>query len=374
MPFIDNENIVSTYEGNSNLLWADRYGKQLRVEDLWVKQCGNSHTGSFKDLGMTVLVSVVKQMMADGEPIDAVACASTGDTSAALGAYCAAAGHPLGGAAAQEQGLDRRSSCSRWPTARSCSRSTPTSTAAWRWCRRSPRSSAIYLANSMNSLRIEGQKTVAIEIVQQFDWEVPDWVVIPGGNLGNVHALGQGFLMMQELGLIQKLPRICLAQAERANPLYRSFLNDFETFEPITARADAGQRDPDRQPGQRQARRSARCSASTASSSRPASRSWPTRRRAPTAPACSTARTPAWRWPRCASWSSARSSARTSAWSSSRRRTGSSSPTRRRPTTWGRCAGIKPTYRNKPRRAAPTDARSRDAIARHVERARLLVP
>src|SRR5499427_5633121 len=94
LPFIDNENIVSMYEGSSNLLWADRYGKQLRVEDLWVKQCGNSHTGSFKDLGMTVLVSVVKQMMAGGQPIDAVACASTGDTSAALGAYCAAAGIP----------------------------------------------------------------------------------------------------------------------------------------------------------------------------------------------------------------------------------------------------------------------------------------
>jgi threonine synthase len=93
----------------------------------------------------------------------------------------------------------------------------------------------IYLANSMNSLRIEGQKTVAIEIVQQFDWEVPDWIVIPGGNLGNVHALGQGFLMMQELGLVNRLPRICLAQAERANPLYRSFQNDFKTFEPITA-------------------------------------------------------------------------------------------------------------------------------------------
>jgi len=87
----------------------------------------------------------------------------------------------------------------------------------------------------MNSLRIEGQKTVAIEIVQQFDWEVPDWIVIPGGNLGNVHALGQGFTMMQELGLIQRLPRICLAQAERANPLYRSYLEDFKRFEPVAA-------------------------------------------------------------------------------------------------------------------------------------------
>jgi len=94
----------------------------------------------------------------------------------------------------------------------------------------------IYLANSMNSLRIEGQKTAAIEIVQQFDWEVPDWIIIPGGNLGNVHALGQGFLMMQELGLVNRLPRICLAQAEQANPLYRSFLGEFKKFEPITAK------------------------------------------------------------------------------------------------------------------------------------------
>src|SRR5204863_7279545 len=79
----------------------------------------------------------------------------------------------------------------------------------------------IYLANSMNSLRIEGQKTVAIEILQQFDCEVPDWIVIPGGNLGNVHALGRGFLMMLELGVIQRLPRIAVAQPARANPLSR---------------------------------------------------------------------------------------------------------------------------------------------------------
>jgi threonine synthase len=93
----------------------------------------------------------------------------------------------------------------------------------------------IYLANSMNSLRIEGQKTVAIEIVQQFDWEVPDWIIIPGGNLGNVSALGKGFLMLHELGIARTLPRICVAQAANANPLYRSFLTGFRHFEPITA-------------------------------------------------------------------------------------------------------------------------------------------
>jgi threonine synthase len=94
----------------------------------------------------------------------------------------------------------------------------------------------VYLANSMNSLRIEGQKTVAIEMVQQFDWEVPDWVIIPGGNLGNVSALGKGFLMMKDLGLISKLPRIAVAQAEAANPLYLSSLTNFETFKPVTAK------------------------------------------------------------------------------------------------------------------------------------------
>jgi threonine synthase len=93
----------------------------------------------------------------------------------------------------------------------------------------------VYLANSLNSLRIEGQKTVGIEIVQQFDWEVPDWLVIPGGNLGNTAALGRGLLMMYELGLIDRLPRIVCAQAEHANPLYRAYLNGFEHFEPVRA-------------------------------------------------------------------------------------------------------------------------------------------
>jgi threonine synthase len=94
----------------------------------------------------------------------------------------------------------------------------------------------IYLANSMNSLRMEGQKTVGIEIVQQFDWEVPDWIVIPVGNLGNVSALGKGLLLMKELGLIDRLPRIAAAQAERANPLYLSYQTDFEQHKSVQAR------------------------------------------------------------------------------------------------------------------------------------------
>ncbi len=235
IPYLRDENIVSMYEGGTNLFWAERYGAQVGVGDLWVKQCGNSHTGSFKDLGMTVLVSVVKQMIGDGRPIDAVACASTGDTSAALAAYCAAAGIPaivllprnkVSPAQLVQPLANGALVLSLDTDFDGCMKIVQAIT----------EDNTIYLANSMNSLRIEGQKTVAIELVQQFDWEVPDWVVIPGGNLGNVSALGKGFLMMQEIGLIQKLPRIAVAQAENANPLYLSYKTGFREFRPVTAK------------------------------------------------------------------------------------------------------------------------------------------
>jgi threonine synthase len=239
LPTIDDDNIVSMFEGGTNLFWAERFGREIGVDDLWIKMCGNSHTGSFKDLGMTVLVSAVKQMISLGKPIRAVACASTGDTSAALAAYGAAAGIPTivflpkgkvsiaqlvqpvaHGALvlAIDGDFDRCMEIVRAVAA-------------------AP-DSGLYLANSLNSLRVEGQKTVGIEIVQQFDWDVPDWIVIPGGNLGNTFALGKGLLMLYELGLISRLPRIVCAQAEHANPLYRAYKNNWQ-YEPIQARPTA---------------------------------------------------------------------------------------------------------------------------------------
>ena len=233
-PYVENDNVVSLYEGATNVFWAERLGKQLGVGDLWIKMCGISHTASFKDLGMTVLVSVVKQMIADGKEISAVACASTGDTSAALAAYCAAAGiraivflprgkvstaqlvQPLSNGALVLS-LDTDFDGCMEIVQRICT------------------DHNIYLANSMNSLRIEGQKTISIELCQQFDWEVPDWIIIPGGNLGNLAALGNGFLIMYELGLISKLPRIACAQAKHANPLYLSYLKGFKEFHPVKA-------------------------------------------------------------------------------------------------------------------------------------------
>jgi len=234
LPGVENQNIVSLYEGGTNLFWAERFGKIIGLPDLWVKLCGNTHSGSFKDLGMTVLVSQVKQMIAQGAPIQAVACASTGDTSAALSTYCAAAGIP-------SVVLLPRGKISTAQLVQ------PISNGALVLCldtdfdgcmrlvREITKDPTLYLANSMNSLRVEGQKTVGIEILQQFDWEAPDVIIIPGGNLGNVSALGKGLLMMRDLGLIAKLPRIVVAQAERANPLYRAYLRNYESLEPIRA-------------------------------------------------------------------------------------------------------------------------------------------
>ena len=232
-PIVADENIVSMDEGGTNLYWAERFGREIGLQELWVKLCGNSHTGSFKDLGMTVLVSAVRQMIAEGQTIRAVACASTGDTSASLAAYAAAGGIPAivilprgkVSTAQLVQPLANGAQVLALDT---------DFDGCMEIVRRLAMEEGIYLANSMNSLRLEGQKTVAIEIVQQFDWEVPDVVIIPGGNLGNVSALGAGFDMMIDLGVISKRPRIVVAQAAAANPLYLAYMNGW-SFEAVTA-------------------------------------------------------------------------------------------------------------------------------------------
>ena len=205
---------------------------------------------------MTVLVSVVKQMIADGARIRAVACASTGDTSAALAAYAAAAGIPRRRHPAARQGRRPRSWCSRSPTARWCSRSTPISTAAWRSCSGSPNEEGVYLANSMNSLRLEGQKTRRNR----------DRAAVRLGSARRGRHPGRQ--SRQRLRARRRLrhdagPRThrqasaasCVAQAAAANPLYRAYQNDW-AFEPVARAADAGFRHPDRQSRSHPARRS----------------------------------------------------------------------------------------------------------------------
>ena len=234
-PEVPDQFIVSTDEGGSNLFWAERLGKQLGMTDLWIKQCGNAHSGSFKDLGMTVLVSVVRQAIAQGSvSARAIACASTGDTSAALAAYGAACGLPV--VVLLPRGLVSTAQLVQ-PLAHGAK--VLALETDFDGCmgivRQLAKAGLVYLANSMNPLRIEGQKTVAIEIVQQFDWQVPDWIVLPSGNLGNAAALHAGFRMMKELGLIARYPRLCVAQAENANPMYRAFVAGEKTVRSIAA-------------------------------------------------------------------------------------------------------------------------------------------
>lgn len=235
-PELADEHVVSTAEGASSLLWAERLGREVDLPDLWVKQCGNAHSGSFKDLGMTVLVSTVRKAVAEGAlKSKVVACASTGDTSAALAAYGAAAGLPVVvllprgkvSIAQLVQPLAHGATVLALET-------------DFDGCMHVVKELAerglIYLANSMNPLRVEGQKTVAIEIVQQFGWRVPDWVVLPSGNLGNTAALFAGLRMMKELGLIARYPRLCVAQAEAANPMYRAFVAGKKEVDPVVAK------------------------------------------------------------------------------------------------------------------------------------------
>ena len=214
------------------LLPSPRLGKSLGLDDLWVKQCGVSHTGSFKDLGMTVLVDAVNQMMAGRggvtPPLPSPRCrrcasASTGDTSAALAAYAAAAGIRAivflpKGKISTAQLIQPIA-----PTAPHVLALDTDFDGCMKIVQEVTRDNSIYLANSMNSLRVEGQKTVGMGSFQQLGWNVPDWIVLPSGNLGNISALAKGLALAKALGVIDRLPRLAAQAAQRANPLYQAY-------------------------------------------------------------------------------------------------------------------------------------------------------
>jgi threonine synthase len=234
LPELPDADIVSLGEGNNPLLPLPRMAEALGLASLDLKQCGVTATGSFKDLGMTVLVSAVSHMRRRGGRIRAVACASTGDTSAALAAYCAAARIP----AVVFLPRDKVSLSQLVQPVASGALVLSLDTdfdGCMRIVQEITSDGSLYLANSMNSLRLEGQKIVAVELCEQLGWEVPDWVVIPGGNLGNASALGMGLELLLATGLISRRPRIAVAQARKANPLYRAFQRGFQDLSPIRA-------------------------------------------------------------------------------------------------------------------------------------------
>lgn len=230
----DEANIVSLCEGNTPLYQLRKVAESTGIEQLFAKHQGMNPTGSFKDAGMTAALSVAHEL-----GFDWVACASTGNTSAAMAAYAARAGMrslvliPEGKIAwgKLSQAMDYGALTLQLRTDfDGCVRVLNDVV------KRAP----VYLLNSVNPYRLEGQKTPALEIAEALDWEVPDHLIVPGGNLANSSALGKAFLEMKHLGLTAKLPKISVIQAEGANPLYRSLQeNGGEALEPVEAQTRA---------------------------------------------------------------------------------------------------------------------------------------
>jgi threonine synthase len=223
-------NAVTLREGNTPLYHLPRAAKALGIDQLFAKHQGLNPTGSFKDTGMTTALSVAKE-----RGFEWVACASTGNTSAAMAAYAARAGLrslvviPEGKIAWGKlaQAMDYGAvTCQVKTDFDGCVRILT----------HVVKEAYIYLLNSVNPYRLEGQKTPAFEIAEAFDWNVPDHLIVPGGNLANSSALGKGFRELRELGLVGRVPRISVIQAEGANPLVRSLAaNNGATLEPVAA-------------------------------------------------------------------------------------------------------------------------------------------
>jgi threonine synthase len=235
LPILDNfGNAVTLREGNTPLYSLKRAAKALGLDQLFAKHQGMNPTGSFKDTGMTAAMSVAHE-----RGFQWVACASTGNTSAAMAAYAARAGLrslvliPEGKIAwgKLSQAMDYGAvTCQLKTDFDGCVR------VLVQIVNQSP----IYLLNSVNPYRLEGQKTPAFEIAEAFDWTVPDHLIVPGGNLANSSALGKGFREMRDLGLVARMPRISVIQAEGANPLVRSLADsNGEKMEPVEAHTRA---------------------------------------------------------------------------------------------------------------------------------------
>ncbi len=218
LPILDDFNhAVTLFEGNTPLYSMPRIAKSLGMDALFAKHQGMNPTGSFKDTGMTAALSVAREL-----GFKWVSCASTGNTSAAMAAYAARAG--LRSLVLIPQGKIAWGKLSQAMDygAVTCQLATDFDGCV-QVLTRIVREAPIYLLNSVNPFRLEGQKTPALEIAEAMDWNVPDHLIVPGGNLANSSALGKGFSEMRELGLITRIPRISVIQAAGANPLAKSF-------------------------------------------------------------------------------------------------------------------------------------------------------
>src|ERR1700690_112206 len=217
LPFEDAAPFVTLFEGNTPLYDAPRCAQYCGLAGLRLKHQGCNPTGSFKDTGMTAAIT---QAVVVGAKT--AVCASTGNTAASLAAYAARAGlqaailvpHGQISAAKLAQSMDYGAAVLELEgNFDDC----------MRLVQELGDDPSIYVANSINPFRIEGQKTVAFELMHQCAWQVPDHVVVPGGNMGNSSALGKGFSEMLRLGLIDRLPKLSVIQAEGSAPLAHLF-------------------------------------------------------------------------------------------------------------------------------------------------------
>lgn len=216
LPQVDRQHIVTMSEGNTPLVPLKKAARELRLPNLLVKHQGMNPTGSFKDTGISAAIT-----MAKAEGFSWVCCASTGNTSASVAAYAARAEMksivllPAGQVTAGKlaQALEYGAHVLQLRT---------DFDGCLKVLHEVVRKFPAYLLNSLNPYRLEGQKTVAFELMEQLDWRVPEHVVVPGGNLGNSSALGKGFMDLRNLGLIKSLPKISIIQAAGANPLVRT--------------------------------------------------------------------------------------------------------------------------------------------------------
>jgi threonine synthase len=216
LPPIPEEHAITLREGNTPLYRLPRCARATGVENLRAKHQGMNPTASFKDTGMTIAASSARQ----GE-FRWVACASTGNTSASMAAY-AARGNMLSLVLIPEGQISwGKLSQSLDYGALTCQLRTDFDGCV-RILNDLVRLKPVYLLNSVNPYRIEGQKTAAIELLEQLRWEPPDHIIVPGGNLGNSSAIGKALLEMHELKLISRLPKLSIIQAQGANPFYRS--------------------------------------------------------------------------------------------------------------------------------------------------------
>ena len=210
------ESVVTLSEGNTPVYELPECARIAGIERLFAKHQGMNPTGSFKDTGMTVAATAARQ-----EGFQWVACASTGNTSASMAAYAARGGMRSLVLIPEGQVTWGKLSQALDYGAVTCQLKTDFD-GCMRVLNEVVRRTSVYLLNSVNPYRIEGQKTAAIELFEQLNWETPDQIIVPGGNLGNSSALGKACLEMRDLGLISKLPKISIIQAEGANPLVRA--------------------------------------------------------------------------------------------------------------------------------------------------------